>query len=708
MVNTFHNPLVTLHEVTLGLLAQEEPDSVLDAILDQAVEFTHAISGSIALLNDERKELIIRSHRGLEFDISDKVRLRLGQGVTGRCVLTGKTRNVGDTRQDPHYVEVRSDILSELAIPLKVGSKTFGVLSVDSSSPNAFHDEHEEYLTVLASYAAQIFTNQQALKNLVHRTQIQDLLLEVNTFLGQYPTFKDLFYHSIELLRKKIGLQRTAVYLYQEVSQELLVADSMNYSDEEILRGHYRAGEGITGKVFARKKAIAIADISRDENFLNKSEKKRKGEKISFFASPIILHNEARGVFNMEIPYTSKSHFEDYTFLVQLLSSLFSQAMQIQELIESEKSEIEYQNIVLKRQLDLDFSLDNLIGNSPRMQELFTKIRMVADTSSSVLLLGESGTGKELIATALHRNSIRASQNLVKINCAAIPSELLESELFGYVKGAFSGAAESRKGKFLLAHKGTLFLDEIGEMDLKLQAKILRVLQEKEFSPLGSEQNYQVDVRIIAATNSNLEDMVRKQTFRQDLYYRLNVIRLDIPPLRERKEDIALLARYLAQKIAAKHGKKTPDLNREALLALEEYPFPGNVRELENILERAIVLSRENQIRAEHLSLQAPLLTVFPDAAAISTQTQEQQPTNAQLIGETKPFAAKDYIRQQIGSGKEGEYLHAVLAPLEKDLILYLLEKNLYNKSKTARQLGINRLTLEKKIKEHDLFGEHE
>ncbi len=700
MLHTFHNPLVALHEITLSLLSEQNSDKLLNAILDQAIEFTKSDSGSIALLNENRKYLEIKAHRGLSHDVSEKVKLKLGEGVTGRCILTGKTRNVGDTRQDPHYIEVRPDIRSELAVPLKVGSKSFGVISVDSSRLQAFNREHEEYIELLASYAAQILTNHQALTNLSHRTEILEALLEISSYIGKNPDFETTFKEIMNLLGKKIGLHRGAVFLIDEISNELYLVASAGYTDEEKQKARYSIGEGITGSVFKDNKFISIPDIAQDHNFLNKTGHQRDdGQIMSFFAAPVRLNSEVRGVFSMEVPYRSQSYFEDYQFLVQITTSLFGQALRIQQLIDEKSSEVRSENIALKRQLYKDYGFNNLIGASPKMTALFEKMRMAADTASSVLLIGESGTGKEMIATALHQNSIRRDETMVKLNCAAIPADLLESELFGYVKGAFTGANEDRKGRVLAAHKGTLFLDEIGEMDYRLQSKLLRVLQEKEFSPLGSNKVYKVDVRIIAATNANLEKLIEEKKFREDLYYRLNVIRLDIPPLRERKEDIPLLVQHLTEKIAAANRKKIKGLTPAAIQRLLEYDFPGNVRELENILERAIVLTDRNQIDASDL-----LLPETKTLEAKATVSQNQETALQPVSATDKNFNIRSWVRAQLQTVTEGDVRYAVISRIEKELISLVLQNNLFNKTKTAKILGINRLTLDRKIEEYKIL----
>ncbi|MDH4200983.1 MAG: sigma 54-interacting transcriptional regulator [Spirochaetia bacterium] len=685
----FNDPLLNLHEITLSLLSENDPDILLNTILDQAIEFTQADSGSIALLDDTRKFLEIKVFRGLSKDVPEKVKLKLGEGVTGRCILTGKIRNVGDTKEDPYYISVRSDIQSELAIPLKAGPKSFGVISVDSSRLNAFDKNHEEYLSLLANYAAQIYTHQETIQHLHDRQYIQDTLLHISALLGREPDFKKVFENTAKLLEEKIDLKRAALFLYDDITHELSIEYSLNYSDNQIERSRYKPNEGLTGKVFSSKKPMAVANISQDKNFLNKSGISRMESQISFFSSPIILNDKVKGVFNMEIAYVNHGKFSDYTFLIQLLSAFFSQAILIEELIQQTESEIKNENIFLKRQFENNYVFENIAGKSKVMEQLFKTMSMAADSNSSILLTGESGTGKELFASAIHRNSLRKDNKIVKINCAAIPGDLLESELFGYEKGAFTGADKDHQGKFLIAHKGTLFLDEIGEMDFKLQSKLLRFLQEKEFSPLGSNKIYNVDVRIIAATNADFEKLISEHKFREDLYYRLNVIQMNIPPLRERMEDLPFICDHLLNKIAVNNKKNPKSLTAEAYAVLESCHFPGNVRELENILERGFVLSRGNTIDVSDLGMQKPA----------------KNPTEKIIrdsISET-PFNISAWISAKIESSSDGNYYADIMRETEKELFQLLLKKTFYNKSKTARLLGLNRITLDKKLKEMDI-----
>jgi formate hydrogenlyase transcriptional activator len=270
---------------------------------------------------------------------------------------------------------------------------------------------------------------------------------------------------------------------------------------------------------------------------------------------------------------------------------------------------LESQNVYLHEELISEFSSGDIIGASEPMQEVFRNIEKVADTDSTVMLLGETGTGKELIARAIHRHSRRKDGMMVKVNCGALPSGLVENELFGHEKGAFTGAATRQKGRFELADKSTIFLDEVGELPLETQSKLLRVLQDRELERVGGTETIRVDVRIIAATNRNLEEQVKKNLFRADLYYRLNIFPIRIPPLRERTDDVPLLASYFVHKFAARMGKKITGINRRAMEKLVAWDWPGNVRELANIMERAVILCNGKALQARHIGLNSGQVT---------------------------------------------------------------------------------------------------
>ena len=341
-----------------------------------------------------------------------------------------------------------------------------------------------------------------------------------------------------------------------------------------------------------------------------------------------------------------------------------------------ERSRLKTENIILRSQLSQEYKFENIVGKSDEMQAVFDLVEKVAETDSTILLLGESGTGKELVARAIHYNSGRQEQPLVTVNCAAIPEDLLESELFGHVKGAYTGAVSTAPGRFNTANHGTIFLDEIGDMSFKLQVKVLRVLQEQAFEPVGSTKTNHVDVRIIAATNQDLERAVKERRFREDLYYRLNVIPIRIPPLRERTSDIPLLCKHFIDKYNAANNCGISGVDNEVMKILYRYNWPGNVRELENMIERVVVLRREGSVSARDL----------PDKIAgvseVSGSTLKKQPLTVEEAGVSLRDAVSDY---------------------EAKLIRQALEKTGGNKNRAAQLLKLNRTTLVEKIKKLNL-----
>jgi two-component system response regulator HydG len=321
------------------------------------------------------------------------------------------------------------------------------------------------------------------------------------------------------------------------------------------------------------------------------------------------------------------------------------------------------ENRDLKTRLKAQSFAHDIIGTSPAILSLLDTIHMVAPTDANVLVVGESGTGKELVSSAIHFNSLRKDQPFVRINCAAIAETLLESELFGHEKGAFTGADRRRKGKFLLADKGSILLDEIGEMSLSMQAKLLRVIQEKEITPVGSDENIHTDVRIIAATNKDLKELSEQKSFRQDLYYRLNVVSIEIPPLRARKEDIPTLALHFLEMFSKKNKRDIKGFSPDAMDAMIRYEWNGNVRELMNCVERGVVLARSDFICREDLSV--------------------------------------IHTTQEDDSGAGTGFGNIRLAQVEEKAILSTLESADGNKSEAARRLGITRKTLLKKLKQY-------
>jgi len=321
----------------------------------------------------------------------------------------------------------------------------------------------------------------------------------------------------------------------------------------------------------------------------------------TFVAAPILLHRRCIGTLAVEVQYRAERHVDRLLKFLRVVASLISQAVRIHRLLEIERQKLVTENAQLRQELQQSNPLFNLVGASGPMRQLAESVLRVAATNTTVLIRGESGTGKELVAQAIHYHSPRAKKPFIKVNCAALPETLVESELFGYERGAFTGAFQKKKGRFELANGGTLFLDEIGELSPATQVKLLRVLQEREFERVGGTESVQVDVRVIAATNRDLEQALANSSFREDLYYRLNVFPIFIPPLRARKADVLPLADHFTEKYARAHGKSIQRISTPAIDLLSSYYWPGNVRELENTIERAVLMADGQVIHGHHL-----------------------------------------------------------------------------------------------------------
>ncbi len=375
-------------------------------------------------------------------------------------------------------------------------------------------------------------------------------------------------------------------------------------------------------------------------------------EKIRASLSVPVIMISGHGNIDMAVKAVQ---FGAYDFMEKPLS-LEKVVLRVQRALEQVR--LKEENVRLRSSVEPS---DELVGESRAMATLREQVRAAAASHGRVLILGESGAGKELVALSLHRGSPRAGQAFVEVNCAAIPQELIESELFGHEKGSFTGAVERKRGKFELADGGTLFLDEIGDMSMATQAKVLRVIETQEFQRVGSAKTIRVNVRILSATNKNLEQEIREGQFREDLFYRLNVIPIHVPPLRERRQDISLLARYFLVRFGTEYGRKQKELSASALDALSAYEWPGNVRELKNVMERLVIMHTRDTVEAADLP-------IFPRGKT-----------------GTDYFAYKD--------------LKTARTAFEKDFITSSLEKNTWNISRTAEELGIERSNLHRKLK---------
>ncbi|HEV8130129.1 MAG TPA: sigma 54-interacting transcriptional regulator [Acidobacteriota bacterium] len=427
-------------------------------------------------------------------------------------------------------------------------------------------------------------------------------LLEVSQSLSGTLNLRAGLHRVLEILERHHGVIRSAVTLLHEESSELGIEASNGLSADG-QRARYHLGEGITGRVVQSGKPIVVPQVSREPMFLNRAGERKdlNKQEVSFICVPVVINRKPAGTLGVDLRFKKDRDYDRELKFFRVVASMIAQAIKVHRLVDAERQRLLDENIHLREELRERYDFSNIIGNSGPMRQVYEQVAQVAQTNTTVLIRGESGTGKELIAHAIHYNSPRAKKPFVKVSCAALPDTLIESELFGYEKGAFTGAQNRKKGRFEMAEGGTLFLDEIGDLNLSTQVKLLRSLQEREFERLGGNETIRVNVRLIAATNKDLEKAIAAETFREDLYYRLNVFAIFVPPLRERKPDVMLLADYFLEKYSVEHGKNIKRISTPAIDMLMSYHWPGNVRELENTIERGVLVCDGNVVHGHHL-----------------------------------------------------------------------------------------------------------
>jgi Nif-specific regulatory protein len=425
-------------------------------------------------------------------------------------------------------------------------------------------------------------------------------LLEVSQALGSTLDTRAAVEKVLEILDRELGMKRGAIALL-EGAADLKIQYAYGLSEGERQRGRYKVDEGVTGKVVASGRPIIVPQVSKEPLFLYRTRKRSPDTEESFICVPIKERRKTVGALSITYPYKQNRNYEDSVQLLTIVTSMIAQSLRLGQLVEQERAQLQDENALLKRELQQKYDFRNIVGTSKEMRDVYEQIAQVAPSGATVLIRGESGTGKELVAHAIHYNSPRSSKPFVKVNCAALPESLIESELFGHEKGAFTGAVARKRGRFELAEGGTLFLDEIGDLSPAMQVKLLRALQEREFERVGGTETIKVNVRLITATNVDLEQAVSDGRFRSDLYYRLNVFSIYLPPLRERKTDILLLADHFLEKYGRQNGKRIKRISTPAIDMLMSYHWPGNVRELENVVERATLVCEGNVIHGYQL-----------------------------------------------------------------------------------------------------------
>ena len=461
-----------------------------------------------------------------------------------------------------------------------------------------------------------------------------------------------LLHEVLDILYSEMGLEHGTITLVRGESLEIEASHGL--SEEEMKRGRYKIGEGVTGRVAKSGKPKIIPDISKEPSFLNKTKTRAASKNLAFICVPVIFKDQVIGTLSIDRHVTPETNLEHDLELLETVSNILADAVAAIRDEAEERTKLIEENKRLRLELEEKFQPASIIGKSSGMQEVYSMISQVAESAATVLIRGESGTGKELVARAVHHASARRNKPFIAINCAALPENLIESELFGHEKGSFTGAAFQRKGRFEVANGGTLFLDEIGDISLPVQVKLLRFLQEKTFERVGGHEPITVDVRVLAATSRDLEEDMAKGTFREDLYYRLNVFPIHLPRLAERKSDIILLADHFLNKFNKMYNKKIRRISTPAINMMMMYHWPGNVRELENCIERAVLTSGDDVIHGYSLP---PSL-------------QTAQATDTALLP------------------REGANLDLMVASYERELIVDSLKINRGNVAAAARSLG--------------------
>ena len=428
-------------------------------------------------------------------------------------------------------------------------------------------------------------------------------LFRISHILATAARQRQMLQEVLDVLHADLGMTRGTIMLLSPDGKELMTEVAHNISAKQLKAVRYRMGEGITGRVVQSGKPVIVPKVSQEPMFLDKVHNRRAlaGGEISFICVPIAIGSEVVGTLSADRVYDPSIPLEEDLRVLSIVASMIANDVRLRRTAAAQRQELEEENLRLRSELEDRFRPENIIGNSSAMREVYRAIHQVAPSDTTVLIRGESGTGKELVAHAIHYSSPRAKAAFVQVNCSALSESLLESELFGHEKGAFTGAIAARKGRIEEADGGTLFLDEIGEFSPAIQIKLLRVMQERVFERVGSNRPQKVNVRIVTATNRDLEKAVADGQFRQDLYYRINVFPIFLPPLRDRKDDILLLADFFIEKYARKLGKDVRRITTPAINMMVMYHWPGNVRELENSIERAALLSTDGVIHGHHL-----------------------------------------------------------------------------------------------------------
>ena len=517
------------------------------------------------------------------------------------------------------------------------------------------------------------------------------ILYDIAVMLSSSSDVNESIEKGMRLLKRNSYLERCSLFLLSDDKNSVELYTSIDITPQQRKMAVYKLGEGATGLAAQSAEPVVIENIHNNINYLNKMGIVDT-KSISYVAVPIMQDEMLFGVISANINKSTVLSFDDIVRMLTIVGSLFCGTLAIQKRFVKEKENLTDLKTYYKEQVLSDYKFENIVGNSTKMQHIFSLLETVAPSDATILVRGETGTGKELIATAVHNLSRRKNGPYIKLNCAAISETLLESELFGHEKGAFTDAKEMRKGRFELADGGTLFLDEIGDITPALQVKLLRILQEQEFERVGGTKTIKTNVRLVAATNRNLESMVAKGEFREDLFYRLNVIPVFLPPLRERYEDVKLLIEHYLGKFMKEH-RKSMSFSKQALEVLLDYPWPGNIRELQNTMERIVLICPNGVIEPEMLNHVLPF----------NYQKLYMQPEEKTVCPPCEPVPERQPAPAVHESDKPVTVTKVNLQELEKEAIIQALIDNRGIQTKAASQLGMTARQIGYKIKKYGI-----
>jgi formate hydrogenlyase transcriptional activator len=581
-----------------------------------------------------------RTRPGLEFHMSET--------TTGLVWETQRPLMVEDVTAEKRFPRLMSVLLengvrSYCTVPLTSALRRLGGMSFGSVQKRTFQQAEINFMQQVARQVAVAVDNvlheesaRQAQQQLAHERDRVRLLLEVNNAVVSHLDLDHLFPAVSACLRKVIQHDGSALVLHDEKARTFRVHLLRFAKNESFIEEGQVASDccakGPSGIAISTRKPAVFGEQDLKELCSESpcaQQLVAEGVK-AYCAVPLLSHDRAMGAMNVGRCNADPFSPEDIELLSEVAKQItiaVENAQAYRELAEL-KDKLAKEKVYLEEEVRTEHNFGEIVGNSAALRKVLKEVETVAPTNSTVLIHGETGTGKELIARALHDLSPRRDRTFVKLNCAAIPTGLLESELFGHEKGAFTGAITQRVGRFELAHGGTLFLDEVGDIPVELQPKLLRALQEQEFERLGSTRTIRVDVRLVAATNRDLSQMVADRQFRSDLFYRLNVFPVLLPPLRERSEDIPLLVRHFAQHFAKQMSRPIKSIPAETMDALVRYPWPGNVREMQNVIERAVILSQNGRLRVDPQSL---AITEAPEKLNGQLDTHEREAIDAAL-----------------------------------------------------------------------------